>query len=75
MSISMLDLKSIVTKGGGIVIAANKVSALDLKSLATKSGESGAKITVKNPHALSALDLKSIATKGNGNVTFDFFDV
>ena len=75
MSISMLDFKSIVKKGGGLVISAKKFQALDLKTLASNSVASGAKITIRDPTVLTVLDMKSIAKKGEGNVIFDFSDV
>jgi hypothetical protein len=74
MSLSILDLKSIASKGGGMVLDATKISVLDLKSIASKASETQAQIIIKKPQILSVLDMKSIASKGNGCIIFDFYE-
>ena len=74
MSLSVLDLKSIASKGGGMILDATKISVLDLKSIVSKASEKQAQIIIKKPNKLSVLDMKAIASKGKGCVIFDFYE-
>jgi hypothetical protein len=75
MGLSVSDLKTIASKGGGMIIDAKLFSASDLKTIASKASNSQAQITLKNPNVLSSSDLKTIASKANGCVVFDFYDI
>lgn len=72
MQFSVLDLKSIATSGGGMILDARSFSTLDLKSIAASASGQKAQIFFKNLQGKSALDLKSIAASGGGCVVFDF---
>lgn len=72
MSISILDLKAIVSNGGGVNVDASKISVLDLKAIAKNASVSGAIIYFRNAAALSSLDLKAIASAAPGKVIFEF---
>lgn len=71
MKKSVLDLKGVVSSGGGLIIDANEYSTLDLKGIASSASKKGVKITLKNSKKLSTLDLKGIASSGKGSIIFD----
>lgn len=73
MNVSIGDLKTIATYGGGMILDARKISAGDLKTIATYASKTQSSITIKNPSVLSSGDMKTIATYSKGCVIFDFY--
>lgn len=72
---TVLDIKSICSLGGSVIVSANDFTPLDLKGIALIAKSSGAKIIIKNASRLSSLSCRGIvATVGQGVVTFDFVD-
>ncbi len=69
---SVLDIKSIITSGGGMILDAKQFSVIDLKSIANLAAGKQIQIVLKNLQGKSTIDLKSIAFSGNGYVVFDF---
>lgn len=69
---STLDLRSIASSGGGMILDARHYSVLDLRSIASSASANQNKITLMNVNHLSTLDLRSIASSGNGCVIFNF---
>lgn len=73
MKKSVLELKSIISAGGSIVINAQDYMPLELKSLASSTRINDGKIYIKNAHKLTTLACKNIVLSGNqGNIIFDF---
>jgi len=69
--VSVIDMKEIATRKGGMILDATKVSAIDIKEIATRAS-SGGTITLRNASQLSPIDAKEIATRGQGHVVLDF---
>lgn len=68
-----LELRSILSYGGSIVVSAKDFSSLELRSLAMETKANNAKLYIKRADALSPLVCKGIAMSGGkGNVIFDF---
>lgn len=68
-----IDIKTILFRGGDVVISAEDFSVMDIKSMAFTAKSHGAHLIIKNAGILSVLDCQSIAfTGGKGGVTFDF---
>lgn len=68
-----LDLQSIISSGGSVVVDAGRKTTLDLKSLAIAAKISGTTLILKNASRKTTLDCKVIAIAGGkGTVIFDF---
>lgn len=68
-----LELKSILSYGGSIVVSAKDYSSLELRSLAMEAKANNAKLYIKQADLLPTLSCKGIAMSGGkGNVIFDF---
>lgn len=72
MSFTVLDLKSIASSGGGMILDAKRYTTFDLKSIASSASGKQATIILKNLDGKTTFDLKSIASSGKGCVVFDF---
>jgi hypothetical protein len=72
MAHSVMDLRSIASAGGGMILDASKYSCMDLKSIASAAGGMKAQLTLRNLSHLSVLDLRAIASAGTGCVVLDF---
>lgn len=67
-----LDLRSIASSGGNLVVDAEGYSMLDLKTVAAAGKETGANLIIYNADKLSGLDCRIIASANPGHVTFNF---
>lgn len=67
-----LDLKSIASNGGNLIVDAEGYSMLDLKAVAAAGKGTGANLTINNAEKFSGLDCKMIASANPGHVTFNF---
>lgn len=65
---SALEIKKIVSVGGGVIVDASQYSTVDLKAIAANAK---ANIVLKNTDDMSTLDLRSIASAGKGHVIID----
>lgn len=69
---SSLELRSIASSGGNLIVDANNMSSLELRSLASTCKQSHTTLTINNASKLSALECRSIASLYPSNVTFNF---
>lgn len=67
---SVIDLKSITSASGSLIINATDYSALALIDIASDLKD-GATLTLKNVRIMSVLDLKKISLAAKGKVIFD----
>ncbi len=65
---SALEIKKIVSVGGGVIVDASQYSTVDLKAIAANAK---ANIVLKNTDEMSTMDLRSIASAGKGHVIID----
>lgn len=65
---SALEIKKIVSVGGGVIVDASQYSTVDMKAIAANAK---ADIVLKNTDDMSTLDLRSIASAGKGHVIID----
>ena len=65
---SALEIKKIVSVGGGVIVDASQYSTVDLKSIAANAK---ANVVLKNTDEMSTMDLRSIASAGKGHVIID----
>lgn len=66
------DLRSIASSGGGLILDSSKFTAGDLRSIVSSASSKNATIYLKNISKFTSGDLRSIASSGNGTVVFDF---
>jgi hypothetical protein len=69
---TVLNLQTIVTAGGCIVINASDYNVLNLQAIAMAGKKSGGKLHIKNANSLTVQNCQAIASANPGNVTFDF---
>lgn len=75
MKKSTLELRSIVSTGGCVVINANNYSTLELKTIAACTNNNGGQLVIQHAIRLSSLECRSIASAGrSGGVVFVFTD-
>ncbi|EAA6030668.1 hypothetical protein E0508_06105 [Salmonella enterica subsp. enterica serovar Kingston] len=70
--LTVMDLQTIASFGGGMIIDAKKFTVLDLQNIASFASTKQARITIKNAGLLTSLDLQTIASFSKGCVVFDF---
>lgn len=65
-----LDLRRIVSRGGGLDMSIQGYPAMHLQSLASCAANSGAKLTFRDVSGLSVSEMQDIASLARGNVVF-----
>lgn len=75
MKKTSLELRSIVSAGGCVVINANDYSTLEMKTIAACTNNNGGQLILQHAVRLSSLECRSIASAGkSGGVMFVFTD-
>lgn len=68
-----LEIRTILSSGGNVVVDATKFTALELRTMASTAQSNGTKITIRNANTKTALECRGIASAGGtGTVFFDF---
>lgn len=68
-----LEIRSILSTGGNVIVDASKFTALELRTMASTAQSKGVKITIHNADSKTALECRGIAAAGGiGTVNFDF---
>ena len=70
--VAVVDLKEIVSRGGGIILRARDIPIMDIKEIASRAANSGALVTLRNANHIPVVDLKEIASRSQGHVVLDF---
>jgi hypothetical protein len=70
MILTTVDLMSIVSAGGGVILDTKNRTTQELMSIAAASRNNGAKIILTNLAFRTTQELMNIASAGKGNVIF-----
>lgn len=70
--LTVLDLQTIASYGGGMIIDAKSIPINDLTSIASYASNKQAQIIIKNASIIPPIELQSIASFSKGCVIFDF---
>ncbi|EPC4015864.1 hypothetical protein ACRZOS_000167 [Enterobacter kobei] len=70
--LTVLDLQTLASFGGGMIIDAKRISANDLKTIVSFGNAQNISITIKNASIIPINELKTIASFSKGSVIFDF---
>ena len=71
-NMNVVNLQSIASAGGTVVVSASNFNVVNLQSIATAGVKSGAKLIIKDAIKLNAINCQSIASCHPGYVIFDF---
>ena len=69
---TVLNLQSIASSGGSVIVSAASYSALNLQSIAMTCKAKGVDLVIKEANKLTVLNCQTIASANPGHVTFDF---
>lgn len=69
---TVLNLISIVSSGGSVIVDAKGYTALNLQSVARACKVKGANLIINNANGLTALNCQAIASVNPGHVYFNF---
>lgn len=69
---NVLNLQSIASAGGSVIVDASNFNVLNLQSIATAGKAKGATLIINNANVLTALNCQAIASSNPGHVIFNF---
>ena len=69
---TVLNLQSIASYGGSVIVSAANYSVLNLQSIAMTGKAKGVDLIIKDANKLTVLNCHTIASANPGYVTFDF---
>lgn len=67
-----LNLQSIASAGGSVIVDANNYTVLNLQAIANAGKATGVTLIINNANVLSVLNCQAIAGANPGHVIFNF---